>query len=58
LPVKLDFNFTGDNIDNFLGNASIRNATVTKDGRSIPLDSFVINSEYIDGAKHLVGTIT
>ena len=50
---KLDFNFTGDNIDNFFGNASIRNATVTKDGRSIPLDSFVINSEYIDGAKHL-----
>lgn len=50
---KLDFNFTGDNIDDFLGNASIRNATVTKDGRSIPLDSFVINSEYIDGAKHL-----
>jgi len=50
---KLDFNFTGDNIDNFLGNASIRNATVTKDGRSIPLDSFVINSEFIDGAKHL-----
>ena len=26
---------------------------ITKDGRSIPLDSFVINSEYIDGAKHL-----
>ncbi|HEX3167505.1 MAG TPA: hypothetical protein VHQ93_14645, partial [Chitinophagaceae bacterium] len=50
---KLDFNFTGDNIDDFLGNASIRNATVTKDGRSIPLDSFVINSEYINGAKHL-----
>ena len=50
---KLDFNFTGDNIDNFLGNASIHNATVTKDGRSIPLDSFVINSEYIDGVKHL-----
>ena len=50
---KLDFNFTGDNIDNFFGNASIRNAIVTKDGRSIPLDSFVINSEYIDGAKHL-----
>jgi len=50
---KLDFNFTGDNIDDFLGNASIRNAIVTKDGRSIPLDSFVINSEYINGAKHL-----
>ena len=50
---KLDFNFTGDNVDNFLGNASIRNATVTKDGKSIPLDSFVINSEFINGAKHL-----
>ena len=49
---KLDFNFTGDNVDNFIGNASIRNATVTKDGRSIPLDSFVVNSEYIDGVKH------
>ena len=50
---KLDFNFTGDNIDNFFGNASIRNATITKDGKSIPLDSFVINSEFIGGAKHL-----
>jgi len=50
---NVDFNFSGDNIDNFLGNASIRNATVTKEGRSIPLDSFVVNSEYIDGIKHL-----
>lgn len=50
---KLDFDFSGDNIDNFLGYASIRNATATKDGRSIPIDSLVINSEYIDGAKHL-----
>jgi len=50
---KVDFNFTGDNIDNFIGNASIRNATVAKDGRSIQLDSFVINSEFIEGAKHL-----
>ena len=50
---KLDFNFTGANIDDFLGTAIIRNATVTKDGRSIPIDSFVINSEYIGGAKHL-----
>ena len=50
---KLDFNFSSDNIDNFLGNANIRNATITKDGKSIPLDSFVINSEFIDGKKHL-----
>ena len=50
---NLDFNFSGDDIDNFLGNASISNATVTKDGRSVPLDSFLINSEFIDGTKHL-----
>jgi len=50
---KLDFNFSSDNIDNFLGNANVRNATLTKDGRSIALDSFVINSEYVDGVKHL-----
>jgi len=49
---NLDFNFSSDNIDNFLGNASIRNATVTKDGKSIPLDSFVVNSEIVDGVKH------
>ncbi|HJS53108.1 MAG TPA: hypothetical protein VJ765_01150, partial [Chitinophagaceae bacterium] len=49
---NLDFNFSGDNIDNFTGNANIRNATITKDGKSIPLDSFVVNSEYIDGVKH------
>jgi len=50
---NLNFNFEGDNIDNFLGNAKIGSATITKDGRSIPLDSFAINSEYIDGVKHL-----
>ena len=50
---KLDFNFSGDNIDDFLGNASVRNAIITKDGKSIPLDSFVINSEFVEGAKHL-----
>ncbi len=49
---KLDFNFSGDNVDNFIGNANIRNATITKDGKSIPLDSFVVNSEYIDNIKH------
>jgi hypothetical protein len=50
---NVDFNFLGDNIDNFLGNANIRNATITKDGKTIPLDSFVVNSEVINGAKHL-----
>lgn len=50
---KLDFDFSSDNIDNFLGTARIRNATITKDGRSVPIDSFVINSEFTDGVKNL-----
>ena len=50
---KLDFNFSSDNIDNFLGMANIRNATLKKDGREISLDSLTVNSEYIDGVKNL-----
>ena len=50
---KLDFNFSSNNIDNFLGNANIRNATLKKDGREISLDSLTVNSEYTDGVKHL-----
>lgn len=51
---KLDFNFSSDNIDNFLGNANIRNATLKKEGKTISLDSLVINSEYVDGVKNLM----
>jgi hypothetical protein len=50
---KLDFNFSSDNIDNFLGNANIRNATLKRDGRSISLDSLTIHSEYMNGIKSL-----
>jgi hypothetical protein len=50
---NLDFDFSGDNIDNFLGNANIRNAIITKDGKSIPLNSFIVNSEFNNGVKHL-----
>jgi len=50
---KLDFNFSSDNIDNFLGNANIRNGVLKKDGKAISFDSLTINSEYIDGSKNL-----
>jgi hypothetical protein len=50
---KLDFDFSSDNIDNFLGKANIREAIVTKDGKSIPIESLSINSEYVDGLKRL-----
>ena len=50
---KVDFNFTGNNFDNFLGKAKIREGIVSKDKRSIPIDSLLINSEYADGIKHL-----
>ena len=50
---KLDFDFSGDNIDNFLGDATITDALVIKDGRRIPIDSLMVNSFYADGVKHL-----
>ena len=39
---KLDLNFSGNNIDNFLGTAKISAATLTRDGRQLPFDTLVI----------------
>ena len=47
---KLNFNFTSDNIDNFLGTARITDAEITKDGRRLPFDSLVVSSTY-DGIE-------
>jgi hypothetical protein len=41
---KLDFNFTGDNIDNFTGVARVYNATILKSGQRISFDSLIVNS--------------
>jgi hypothetical protein len=50
---KLNFNFAGNSIDNFLGNARITNAEITKDGRRLPFDSLMVYSQFTDGIKTL-----
>ncbi len=49
---KLDFDFSSSSIDNFIGTARISSAEISKDGKSLPLDSLVVYSRYIDGTKH------
>jgi hypothetical protein len=50
---KFNVNFTGNSLDNFLGNAKIIDASITKNGQRLPFDSLVINSAYVDGVKTL-----
>lgn len=50
---KLNFNFTSNNIDNFLGNARITEAEITKDGHRLPFDSLIVSSQFTDGVKTL-----
>jgi len=47
---KFNVNFTGSNIDNFLGNARITDATLTRDGVPLPFDSLIVSS-YIENDK-------
>src|SRR5258708_10041015 len=48
---KFKCNFTGDNIDNFLGNASIYDASVFKNGQRVSFDSLTVESSIIDNNK-------
>ncbi|MDP4264144.1 MAG: hypothetical protein Q8941_16570 [Bacteroidota bacterium] len=50
---KFNLNFTGDNIDNFLGNARITEASLTHNGNPLPFDSLVVSSEYVNNIKKL-----
>lgn len=50
---KLNFNFTSDNIDNFLGTARVTEAVLEKDGHRLPFDSLVLSSFIEDGVKKL-----
>jgi hypothetical protein len=48
---KFKCNFTGDNIDNFLGNASIYDASVFKNGQRVSFDSLTLESSIVDNNK-------
>jgi hypothetical protein len=48
---KFRFNFTGDNIDNFLGAARIYDASVFKNDQRISFDSLTVESSIIDNNK-------
>ncbi len=48
---KVRFNFTGDDIDNFLGSARVYDATVFKKGQRLSFDSLRIESSIVDNNK-------
>ena len=50
---KLNLNFSGSTIDDFLGNAIIREASLTRNGVPLPFDSLIISSEFADNVKTL-----
>jgi hypothetical protein len=49
----LDLDFTGNNIDNFLGNAKVRNATLLQADNKLSFDFLNVNSEIVNGQKSL-----
>jgi hypothetical protein len=50
---KFNLDFTGDNIDNFLGRARITEASLTRNGSPLPFDSLIVSSEYVNNIKKL-----
>jgi hypothetical protein len=48
---KFRCNFTGDDIDNFLGSASIYDASVYKNGERVSFDSLTLESSVVDNNK-------
>ncbi len=53
LSGMFDLNFTGNNIDNFLGSAEVLNATVNSGNKTLHLDSLILNSKIENGNKIL-----
>jgi hypothetical protein len=50
---KFNLNFTGGNIDDFLGYAHITDASITRNGSPLPFDSLIVSSEYSNNVKTL-----
>jgi hypothetical protein len=53
LKGKFRLNFTGNNIDNFLGSAKLYNAVLKDNGKQLSFDSLKINSAFVNGKKLL-----
>lgn len=51
---RINANFTGNNIDDFLGSANISEATVMNNGNPLSFDSLSLTSTIIEGEKHLI----
>lgn len=49
----LDVNFTGTNIDNFLGSAKFLNANIKSERSELNFDSLNLSSAYVDSVKYL-----
>ena len=50
---KFNLNFTGDNIDNFIGMARISEAELTRDGNRLPFDSLSLSS-FFEGTEKVL----
>jgi hypothetical protein len=48
---KLRFNFTGNNIDNFIGTARVYDAAIYKSGQQISFDSLKLESSVVENNK-------
>lgn len=53
LKGHFNFNFTGSNIDNFLGTAKIYNAGLLHNNQPLSFDSLILQSSIIDNKKNL-----
>lgn len=50
---KLNFDFTSNSIDNFVGDARIIDGEITRNGQRLPFDSLVISSVDIENGRRL-----
>ncbi|HVM87960.1 MAG TPA: hypothetical protein VMT76_07205, partial [Puia sp.] len=50
---KVRFNFTGSNIDNFIGTARVYDAAIYKSGRRISFDSLAVESSVAENSKSI-----
>jgi hypothetical protein len=53
---KFNLNFTGSNIDDFLGYANISEASLSRNGNRLPFDSLIVSSEYANNVKTIRAT--